>query len=355
MLVACLTSCWAADQASARKAVDTYLPDAATPLKEGIVASLAALPEGSELKVTLAGRTSTFAVVFGQVLGREGQREGPTQTPAAEPASMVQPASGLPKPGADKPWELTPSALGWGLDDRPYPPLPGAEITGPDGGRYVWVPPGEFMMGSDEGSPHEGPVHTVRVTKGFWLAKCPVTVSQYRAFCEATGHKLWPENTRPGDAYPVTTVTWHDAEAYCSFYGARLPTEAQWEYAARGPESRIWPWGNEWHGFKCCHIRNQSPDHKLFPVGSFPADVSWCGALDMAGNVWQWCADWYAEDYYMTSPAADPEGPGEGAKRVHRGGSFWMDHNGCQSFRRWPDVPLLTGEGLGFRCAITPK
>ena len=224
-----------------------------------------------------------------------------------------------------------------------------ADVTGPDGGMYVWVPPGEFMMGSNDGRDDEQPVHLVRIMRGFWLGKHEVTNAQYRAFCDATGREF-PSASDQGDNHPVVMVSWDEAKAYCDHYGLRLPTEAEWEYAARGPEGRRYPWGDEWDPGKLCWYANTGPGNRTFPVGSFPAGASWRGALDMAGNVWEWCADWFGEGYYGTSPVEDPQGPATGEERLLRGGS-WIDSPGhCRSAGRGSGNPRGLGYGVGFRC-----
>lgn len=227
----------------------------------------------------------------------------------------------------------------------------GEEIAGPDGGVLVWVPAGEFMMGSDEVD-GEGPLHTVRLTKGFWLGKCEVTNEQYRAFCKATG-RIFPAISGSGPKHPIVGVTWYDAKAYCDRYGLAVPTEAQWEYAARGPEGRTYPWGNEWDPQKCCNLENQGTGAPpTMAVGSIPAGNSWCGASDMAGNVWEWTADWYGA--YAKSPQEDPKGPDDGEYRPLRGGSW---HNGPESSRcasrGWYNPGLWDNED-GFRVVRTP-
>jgi sulfatase modifying factor 1 len=232
----------------------------------------------------------------------------------------------------------------------------GEEIISPDGGKMVWVPAGEFMMGSleGEGNALEHPQHRVRITRGFWLGKCEVTNEQYRAFCDATGRGL-REESRNGPKHPVVYVSWEDAKAYCDHYGLALPTEAQWEYAARGPEGRKYPWGNEWDAKKCCNRDNRGAGvQATMEVGSLPAGDSWCGASDLAGNVWEWCADWYGEDYYAGSPQDDPQGPASGDCRLLRGGSW--DYNGglCRSAFRYYDVPWIWYDYYGFRVSRTP-
>jgi formylglycine-generating enzyme required for sulfatase activity len=221
----------------------------------------------------------------------------------------------------------------------------------------VWVPPGTFLMGSKETGEEFAdakPVHQVRLTKGFWLGQGPVTIGQFKQFCQEAGNP--PPDTDQGDTYPVLSSSdWTMAQQYCKHYGLSLPTEAQWEYAARGAEGRKWPWGNTWDAKKCCNADNPGPtsrDGSTWPVGSFPAGASWCGALDMAGNVWEWCQDWYLDTYYSTSPAQDPPGPAMGRERVRRGGSWVSDAENCRSDIR--DHLDPANPGAGFRCAKTP-
>lgn len=215
-------------------------------------------------------------------------------------------------------------------------PAPGREQhrlgdtkIGPDGGTYVWVPPGEFMMGTPEGAKdgygNERPQHKVGITKGFWLSKHEVTNAQYARFCKATG-RTFPKDSNQDDDHPVVWVTWEDAVAYCGHYGLRLPTEAEWEYAARGSNGNRFPWGDGWDPKKCCNGWNRGATDwgrkpGTFPVGSIPTGDSWCCVADMAGNVWEWCADRYKCDYYAESPDSDPTGPGTGDTLVLRGGA----------------------------------
>ena len=232
----------------------------------------------------------------------------------------------------------------------------GEEITGPDAGKMVWVPAGEFMMGSppDEGDGDEHPAHRVRLTKGFWLGKCEITNAQYRAFCAATG-RAFPALSSNGPLHPVVGVSWKDAKAYCDHYGLALPTEAQWEYAARGPRSLRYPWGDKWDAAKCCNADNMGPgDIGTMAVGSLAAGNSWCGASDMAGNVWEWCADRYDTNYYAHSPVDDPTGPTKGTDRLVLGGSWSGDVGNCRSaVRDWSDQDSRY-VSVGFRCALTP-
>ncbi len=233
----------------------------------------------------------------------------------------------------------------------------GEEITGPDGGVYVWVPAGDFMMGSPdgEGNDDEHPQHRVRISQGLWLSKCEVTNAQYRAFCQATGGESPPKSDQ-GEHHPVVYVNWEDVKAYCDHYGLRLPTEAEWEYAARGPERRRYPWGSDWDETRCCNVGSRGPGGRTFPVGSFPHGASWCGALDMAGNVEEWCADWYDAGYYGRSPGTDPQGPPHGEPRVSRGGSWGScEVSLYRSVSRNWSLPVVRYDCVGFRPVVPSR
>ncbi|HCU34161.1 MAG TPA: hypothetical protein DGT21_01580 [Armatimonadetes bacterium] len=228
----------------------------------------------------------------------------------------------------------------------------GQEIIGPDGGTMVWVPPGEFVMGSDDRNDRAEPMHPVRLTRGFWLGKLEVTRAQHRRFCEAMGLPF-PDDDPERDEHVLVHTSWDDAVAYCEHYGLRLPTEAEWEFAARGPGSWPYPWGFVWTDDKCSCMRGggYTPPHR---GGRFPAGASWCGALDMAGHVAEWCADWFDPDYYSSSPVEDPPGPETGASRVVRGGSFSSRLEECRSSHRGAREPSHRGYNTGFRVASTP-
>ncbi len=239
-----------------------------------------------------------------------------------------------------------------GLDEWP---IACGEMIGPDGQTLVWVPGGSLMMGSDDGLwDNEQPVHQVTLD-GFWIGQCEVTEAQFLAFCITTGYGFpgCVGFDPQGDDHPVVCVTWYDAQEYCDYYGYSLPTEAQWEYAAAGPTSRTWPWGDTWDPQKCCNGGNRGPGGYTFPVGSFPAGASWCGALDMAGNVWEWCADWYSDTYYQISPELNPPGPESGSHRVLRGGSCnsLSPDNLRAAYRNGYGVPSNRFVYYGFRCS----
>ncbi len=222
-----------------------------------------------------------------------------------------------------------------------------------DGAVVVRVPPGEFLMGNKrtERTPLE---HRVYVSE-FLIDKTGVTWGQYKRFAAATGVPLPAHDPYWGmhDDHPAVYVTWGDARSYCEWSGGRLPTEAEREKGARGTDERMYPWGEE----------EPTPDRGVFrrtwgheatgAVGARPAGASPYGLLDMGGNVWEWCADWYEGDYYETSPLRDPKGPATGHAHVVRGGS-WDSRPTVlsSSCRSWGHRGYADGD-FGFRCAMS--
>ena len=223
----------------------------------------------------------------------------------------------------------------------------------------LYVPAGEFMMGltaaDTEAFADEKPPHPVYLD-AFWIDRTEVTKAQYQRCVEA-GVCAAPScsGTGKGD-HPVVCVRWQDASKYCAWAGRRLPTEAEWEKAARGTDGGKYPWGND--APDCNRANYLGKDGGCVgattAVDSHPSGASAYGALDMAGNVWEWVADWYNEKYYANSPAKNPQGPDTGDGRVLRGGSWLGDQRNVRAAVRNWYFPDAGDDRFGFRCARSP-
>ena len=257
------------------------------------------------------------------------------------------------------------------------------------GVEQVWVTAGSFLMGTDEklietlksqNPPSwtirefasEMPQHPVQITKGYWIDKFEVTNQFFQAFVDEGGYNkqdLWsaegwvwldkqdkdrlPNNcvgTAPN--LPRVCITWYEAEAYAHWRDGRLPTEAEWEYAARSPQSLNYPWGNEFDPAKANIVESSAP----MAVGSFPGGVSWVGAHDMAGNAMEWVQDWLDVNYYrQESNFVDPSGPSSGNIKIEKGG--WWGSNefvARSAYRHFEDPPTYQDHHIGFR-VVTPQ
>ena len=256
----------------------------------------------------------------------------------------------------------------------PFTPTPelviGSNMTGKDGMTLLYVPAGEFTMGSEAGNDDEKPVHTVYLD-AFWIDQTEVTNAMFVRFLDQQGNQtvggvtwldledflvhihldgsVWKVDLGYED-HPVVKVTWYGAHAYCSWVNRRLPTEAEWEKAARGEKAFTYPWGE------------QKPNNNLLnyngtlggttEVGRYPAGASPYGVLDMAGNVLEWVNDWYYTSYYAISPAANPHGPSSSDWRVLRGSSWISSYNIVRSSDRKLAEPSSSNSDKGFRCAM---
>lgn len=219
---------------------------------------------------------------------------------------------------------------------------------------FARIGPAEFSMGSsDAKSPdNEKPAHNVRLTQACWMALTPVTNAQYEEF-DPDHRKLRP--VWNGDDHPVIFTSWNEATAFCLWLSQRdgreyrLPTEAQWEFAARGTDGRIFPWGNQWDPVKCNSAEEGSDFDQTSPVGQFPQGASPHGVLDMVGNVWEWCSDWYEPGYGSGAARTDPVGPESGQYKACRGGS-WMNHGySCRVTMRARRAVDFSDAYIGFR------
>ena len=312
-----------------------------------------------------------------------------TEPAATEPAA-TEPAATEPaatEPAATEPAATEPAATEPAMaEDEPWTRPADAMVM-------VFVPAGEFEMGTNDsgvdaalelcdtyGIPcvrqyldKEQPAHMVELN-GFWIDRTEVTNAQYLLCLEAgicNPPRKRSSATRDSyfgdsayDDYPVIWSTLNDARNYCAWAGARLPTEAEWEYAARGPEGSLFPWGNEFDGTRLnycdasCDLAwaDDTTDDgyaDTAPVGSYPTGASWSGALDMAGNVREWVADLYDSEYYGESPAQNPTGPSTspGGNQVERSGSWNSTPFEVRGAWRTGDHANYKYNFMGFRCA----
>jgi sulfatase modifying factor 1 len=222
-----------------------------------------------------------------------------------------------------------------------------------DGAPMIEIPEGEFLMGNPEteGAPQ---AHTVSVSR-FLIDKLPLTVARYRKFAEATGRPLPPDPWwGVHDDHPVAFVRWDEGKAYCEWAGARLPTEAEREKAARGTDGRTFPWGSDPPSDERAVYGRHWGEQGNDTAGALPAGAGPYGMLDGEGNMWEFCEDWYSPDYYATSPAQDPPGPKTGRSRIVRGGSWdsrWVTLSCAR--RNFAYTGYREGD-FGFRCAANP-
>jgi len=230
-----------------------------------------------------------------------------------------------------------------------------------DGMVMVYVPEGNFIMGSSRADAAAAfhPVHTVSLD-AYWIDRTEITNAMYMN-CVSAGHCQWrvlnKSATRPSyygnpqfSNYPVVFVNWMQAQAYCVWAGARLPTEAEWEKAARGTDGRIYPWGNAAPSKDLLNFNSIVRDTTA--VGSYPSGASPYGALDMAGNVYQWVSDWYGDTYFANSPLSNPQGPATGLYKIMKGGGWDSDEVGTRSdFHLVYSNPHVALNDIGIRCA----
>jgi formylglycine-generating enzyme required for sulfatase activity len=239
---------------------------------------------------------------------------------------------------------------------------PSPSSHGPDPVPMIIIPAGEFLMGSPEGQgrPDEWPQRSVYLD-AFEIDQVEVTNERYMRFVKATGHRPPPDPFGIGplqsikglEQLPVVQTTWYDAKAYCTWAQKRLPTEAEWEKAARGTDGRLYPWGNDPPTPRRANFDREWDDQRtLHAVGSLPEGDSPYGVKDMAGNAREWVADWYDADYYAQAPDRNPQGPEKkGVVRSIRGGSWHSPANDIRAAARGRGGFALQTHGTGFRCA----
>jgi formylglycine-generating enzyme required for sulfatase activity len=258
----------------------------------------------------------------------------------------------------------------------PVPQLGSTRLSAKDGMLMVYVPAGDFIMGSNNNYPDEKPEHKVYLAP-FWIDRTEVTNAMYSLcvaaiVCKPPSRTDYYSRDASSPEYPVVFVSWSDAKTYCEWTGARLPTEAEWEKVARGEKGLIYPWGNQ---FECqrgnfddetdedANVVTGGPNCDRYkyiaPVGSFPNGKSVYGALDMAGNVWEWVSDWYGDSYYykyIKTPIANPTGPDLGNRRVVKGGAWLNDRDVLfRGSNRYNYAPELVDDNVGFRCVMPEK
>ncbi len=281
------------------------------------------------------------------------------------PITIEPPGDAMEMPGLPGETPASPSEAPTPSSESPAPPAgENAAERAADGMVMILIPAGEFLMGSEEwpASKAEKPRHTVYLDE-YWIDRTEVTNAQYRLCVEAgvcAAPFSWDDANFNGDAQPVAGVSWEDARTYCEWAGARLPTEAEWEKAARGTDGRIYPWGDQMPDATHANIGGSEDGYENLtaPVGSFPAGASPYGLLDMVGNVREWVADWYGPEYYAHSPAQNPPGPESGDRKVTRGGGYRDDglvHTRCTDRLNMnpADQPSHPPYETGFRCVMT--
>jgi formylglycine-generating enzyme required for sulfatase activity len=271
--------------------------------------------------------------------------EAPPPTPTPKPTEP-------PTAQTDLAATATPTQAG--PSPTPYPTNTSRPAATPTSGpsnkpNTAYVPGGEFILGSDTGNEDETPQQEMFIDS-FNIDLYPVTNAEYKEFVDATGHEpprkweggAFPEGTAD---HPVVWVNWHDAQAYAEWAGKRLPTEMEWEKAARGTDGRVYPWGDAFDAAKC--NSRESAVKGTSPVGSYPEGMSPSGAFDMAGNVWEWTADWY-EAYRGSLYELGRYGE---QYKVLRGGSWYDGQDLVRTTTRKSFDPNQGFSTIGFRCA----
>jgi len=347
-----------------------------------------------EQEATERERREKFTSLMAQARARDNKREG------KEALNLLEEALRL-YPGDFQALALQKKIQGY------FGPNPGDIMTNSIGMKLVWIPPGEFMMGSPSSErdrdDDEGPIHRVTISKGFWMGQSEVTRDEFVTFINETSYRTdaekdgWAHSITgtmtnsitdvkdvswrdpgfsQGDTHPVVCESWNDAMAFCDWLSRkeeksyRLPTEAEWEYACRSGSSTVYHWGDDnKDGNSYCNVFDQTAKEKssvyllgrlywrdgyanTSPVRSFKSNAF--GLYDIAGNVWEWCSDWYGEEYYSVSPSVDPQGPSNGLCRVLRGGSCRSFSRYCRSASREHLSPIGRLISSGFRVVISP-
>jgi formylglycine-generating enzyme required for sulfatase activity len=239
------------------------------------------------------------------------------------------------------------------------------KLSAKDEMTLVYIPAGKFTRGAGDSDKvaydSEKPQNSIDLN-AFWIDRTEITNAMYARCVNASvcrppqSYESSISNRYYGnpqfDNYPVINITWQDAKNYCQWAGRRLPTEAEWEKAARGTDARVYPWGNEFG--KGLTNFDGSGYSGPTPVGSFPKGASYYGLLDMAGNVWEWVQDWYLDSYYKESPSSNPTGPSSGHRKVVRGGGWDSKVFYLRVTYRFGWNIDFYSDKIGFRCASNP-
>ena len=251
-------------------------------------------------------------------------------------------------------WEVVQYEIASYNIKAPFPLIPDRSKVSPnDGMSQIYIPAGEFIMGNGDDLTADNPQHRVYVDS-YWMDKLEITNAMYAKCFNAhvcthpAQYDTYYDNWAYRD-YPVVYVNWYQADQYCHWAGRSLPSEAQWEKAARGTDGRRYPWGNQTPNPRLANF-NFSLIGEPVPVFRYPLGASPYGVLNMAGNVREWIADWYDENYYQSSPYADPLGPASGTQRSLRSGSYAEDQQQISVYTRFKHLPDSAGLSRGFRC-----
>lgn len=303
--------------------------------------------------------TATLFLQAGFAEATDGRSSKPESVPPISLRSDLSPVPAKP-PGSTGDHKVAdrskPPTNGGAAHQASVPTAGFPEIIGKDGAPMLLVPAGEFVMGSEKGDEDEAPAHRVYLN-AFYIDKFEVTNGRFAKYVETIqSEPPWgfadKETPVIHAERPVRWVNWMDAMGYCLWLGKRLPTEAEWEKAARGTDERTYPWGND----------PPTPVHAVYGlkeggaetvsvIGNHHIGQSPYGVQDLAGNLYEWVMDWYADNFYSNSPVVNPRGPGEGSAKVQRGGSYINTPYRLRSSFRTKGNPTEQDPNVGFRCA----